>query len=136
VVVGVSRNPKDFSHMVVERLEADGRTVIPVNADVDEIGGRRCFRSLADVPGLVDAVPVMVAPDAAVAVVEQAVARGVRHVWLHRGAGIGAVSDAAVDRCREAGIDVVAGACPMMFVGQVRGVHRFHRWCVRRRFGD
>jgi len=29
--------------------------------------------------------------------------------------------------CRDAGIDVVAGACPLMFLDPVKGFHKFHR---------
>jgi hypothetical protein len=49
------------------------------------------------------------------------------------GAGRGAVSDEAVARCREAGVEVVAGACPFMFDEPVRGVHRLHRFISGRR---
>jgi hypothetical protein len=44
-----------------------------------------------------------------------------------------AVSDEAVARCREAGVEVVAGACPFMFDEPVRGVHRLHRFISGRR---
>lgn len=51
---------------------------------------------------------------------------GVRRVWLHRGAGRGAVSDEAVAFCRAQGIAVVAGECPYMFLPKAGLLHRLH----------
>jgi predicted CoA-binding protein len=127
-VVGVSRSPKEFANAVATHLRSGGRTVYPVNAAADEIDGQPCFRSVADVPDPLDGVLVMVPPDAARTVVEDCVARGVPRVWLHKGSGAGAVSPEAVARCREAGIDVVDGACPMMFAEPVAFFHKAHRW--------
>lgn len=132
-VVGVSRDPKSFSRSVYDHLRAGDREVVPVNPAVESIDGRPCHASVTDVDGDLDGVLVMVPADAAVEVVDQCVARGVERVWLHRGAGPGAVSDEAVDRCRAAGVDVVDGACPMMFAEPVGVVHRVHRFFTRRR---
>jgi uncharacterized protein len=38
-----------------------------------------------------------------------------RHVWMHRGPGVGSVSPAATDYGREHGITVIDGGCPLMF---------------------
>ena len=58
--------------------------------------------------------------------VEECAQAGIRRVWLHRGVGPGAVSDAAVQRAGELGLTLVAGRCPLMFLGQVAGVHKVH----------
>ncbi len=56
-----------------------------------------------------------------------------RAVWLHRGVGTGAVSERAVELCREAGVAVVDGACPLMFAEPVGAFHKLHRMISRRR---
>jgi hypothetical protein len=48
-------------------------------------------------------------------------------VWLFKGAAPGAVSDEAVQLCRDHNIAVIPGACPLMFLEPVHGVHRVHR---------
>lgn len=128
-LVGASRDPKQFANSVYRRLRDGGRTVYPVNFhdDAVTIEGDPCFHSLADVPDPVDGVLVMVPAENAADVVRAAVARGIPRVWLHRGAGRGAVSAEAVALCRDNGIDVVDGACPLMFDDPVRGIHRVHR---------
>lgn len=131
--VGASRNPKEFSNAVYRHLRDGGRTMYPVHPEAAAIEGDAAFARLADVPDPVDGVIVMVKPDAATRVVEDAIARGVSRIWLHRGVGQGSVSAEAVDACRRAGVVVIDGACPMMFAAPVGFVHRVHRFVAGRK---
>lgn len=128
-VVGVSRDSKQFANSVYRRLRRGGRVLYPVNpaANGEPLEGDESYRSLADVPDPVDGVLIMVPAANAAGVVQLAVERGIARVWLHRGIGTGAVSAEAVELCRDNGIAVVDGACPLMFEEPVRGVHRVHR---------
>jgi len=74
----------------------------------------------------VDGALLMTPPAATEQVVRDCVEAGVARVWMHRGAGRGAVSPAAVAFCRERGIAVVEGACPFMFLPGAGLVHRAH----------
>jgi uncharacterized protein len=60
-------------------------------------------------------------------VVRACIDKGIPRVWLHRGAGPSSVSDEAVALCREHGVAVVDGACPLMFAEPVGWIHRAHR---------
>jgi len=132
--VGVSRDHKQFANSVYRHLRDGGHTMYPVNAHTDTIEGDPSYRRLADVPSPVDGVVVMV-PEAAVAdVVREAVACAIPRVWLHRGAGQKPVPADAVQICLDHGIEVVDGACPLMFESPVRGIHRLHHLMIRRRF--
>lgn len=134
--VGVSRNPKEFANTVYRRLRDDGRTMYPVNgaAGGTPIEGVPSFRQLADVPDPVEGVVIMVPGNRVTDTVRDAIARGIPRVWLHRGIGQGPVPADAVELCREHDVEVVDGACPLMFDDPVSGFHRFHRFFVRRRF--
>ena len=134
--VGVSRDERQFANEIYRRLRQGGRTLYPVNAKAANapIEGDGSFLTLASVPDPVEGVVVMVPSEVAADVVRQAIDRGIPRVWLHRGVGRGSVSDEAVRLCRDAGVSVVDGACPLMFEEPVRGVHRFHRVIARRRF--
>jgi predicted CoA-binding protein len=85
------------------------------------------------VPDPVDGVLVMVPARIAADVVRDAISRGIPRVWLHRGIGAGSVSREAVALCKQAGIAVVDGACPLMFLEPVKSIHRFHRFFSGRR---
>lgn len=133
--VGVSRDEKQFANAVYRRLRQGGRVLYPVNAMADHapIEGDASYPTLGAVPDPVDGVVVMVPPEKAADVVRQAVARGIPRVWLHRGVGRGSVTEEAVRLCRDAGVTVVDGACPLMFEEPVRGVHAIHRLFARRK---
>ncbi len=126
-MVGVSRKAQAFPNAVYRHLREGGRTMIPVHPAAETIAGDDCAPSVADLPDDIEGVLVMVNADAAVDVVQACIDRGVPRVWLHRGSGPGAMSDEAVRRCRDAGVRVVDGACPMMFAEPVGLIHRLHR---------
>jgi uncharacterized protein len=109
-VVGCSPDPSRASHRVADRLRAWGYRVIPVNPGVEEILGERCYPSLADIPEdvEVDVVDVFRRSDQAGVHVDEAIARGVRAVWLQ----LGVIDEAAAARARDAGLAVVMDRCP------------------------
>ncbi len=129
-VVGVSRDPKDFSRAVFRALAQRGYDALPVNPAGGEAEGRRAFGRVGDVHPPPEAALLMTPPAATAQVVRECAEAGVRRVWMHRGAGPGAVSPEALAFCRERGMEVVDGECPFMFLrdpGWVHGVHRFFR---------
>lgn len=125
--VGVSRDPKAFSRAVYRDLRDHGYVLSPVNWSADEIEGDPCVRTVADLPGGIDGAIVMVGADRAADAVQACIDRGIPRIWLHKGAGPSSVSEEAVALCREHGIEVVDGACPLMFVEPAAWFHRVHR---------
>jgi len=135
-VVGASTSKDSFGRTVCRALADHGYDVVPVHPRVALLDGRRGYPSLTDIPAPVDSVIVMVPPDAVPAVIEDAAAAGIHQVWLFKGVGgAGSVSDEALAACERHRIEPIAGACPLMFLEPVRGVHRFHRR-IRRMKGD
>jgi predicted CoA-binding protein len=125
-VVGVSRDPKDFTRAVYRALAERGYDLAPVNANGGTVDGREAAIRIGDVRPPVDAALVMTPAAASAAVVRECSAAGVTRVWLHRGGGAGAVSEEAVAEARARGIDLVDGACPFMFLPRVAFFHRLH----------
>lgn len=133
-VVGASDEKGNMGEVILRDLWLHGHKVVPVHPTARLVGGHRCHPTIGDVPGPVDGAVVVVPADAAVEVVRQCIAAGVPAVWLFKGiGGRGAVSDEAVELCREAGVAVVPGACPLMFTRPVGAVHRVHRIARRAR---
>ena len=125
-MVGVSRNPKDFTRALFREFTERGYDVIPVNPNTDEIEGRRSYARVTEIQPPVDAALLLTPARTSLAIVLECAEAGVQRVWLHRGAGIGAVSDAAVRFCRGNGIKVVVGECPFMFLRDTGWFHRAH----------
>jgi predicted CoA-binding protein len=135
-LVGASRNPKDFSRMMLREFIAHGYDMVPVNASVDsvEMEGRRVYRRLSDVPGRLEGALLMTPPSEAASLAPEILDCVVPRVWFHQGVGPGAVDERAVELLRGRGVDVVAGECPLMFLDGGKGIHRVHGR-IRRIFG-
>lgn len=125
-MAGVSRDPANFSAALFDELCRRGYDVVPVNPNVAELKGRRCFARVQDIQPPVDAALLMTAPNETEHVVKDCVEAHIPRVWMYRAAGKGAVSERAVEFCREHGLQVVAGECPYMFLPGASGFHRFH----------
>jgi len=106
-VVGISAKPERASHGIARFLAGQGFEVVGVNPVLDDVLGIKVYPTLADVPGPVDVVDVFRRSDAVPAIVDAAVARGDKAVWLQEGV----VHDEAAAKAREAGLDVVMDRC-------------------------
>ena len=115
-VVGVSRDSNQAANLVYRTLRKNGYEVFAVNPNADEVEGDPCYHELASVPDAIDAAVIATPPAASEGVARECAARGVSRVWLHRSFGQGSVSPAAAEFCRENGITVIEGGCPMMFL--------------------
>lgn len=130
VVVGVSRNPSDFSGAICRKLRAAGREVVPVNPAASSIDGAPCYPDLRSVPGTIDAVLVLTPAAGAEAIVRSCLELGITRVWLHRSLGPGSASAEAVELGRTPGMMLIRAGCPMMFCEPVDIAHRCFRWCL------
>ena len=100
-VVGCSQSPMRDSYRIAKLLRRRGQNVIPVNPEW-------AYPSLADVPEPVDVVDIFRRSDAAGQHVDEAIAIGAKAVWLQ----LGVIDEAACERAREAGLQVVMDRCP------------------------
>ncbi|MEP6661616.1 MAG: CoA-binding protein [Acidimicrobiales bacterium] len=127
-VVGASNNPKNLGNTIYRELRDHEYQVVPVNPKAVLVEGDQCYSDVTSIPDAIDGVVVIVGGGKSVDVVRACVQRGIKYVWLFKGVGgPGSVSDEAVELCREHGIHVVAGACPLMFLEPVGWFHRAHR---------
>ncbi len=110
-VVGMSPNTERDSNKVGKYLIDKGYDVIPVNPQVNEIYGRKCFPSLLDIPKSVriDIVDVFRNPEASKEVLKQAAKIKPNVVWLQ----LGAESDEVIKMSQELGLDIIYGICIM-----------------------
>lgn len=125
-LVGLSRNPKDFSRGVFLALVQRGYDVVGVHPEPPAGEGLRWFTRMQDVSPPADVALLMTSPGQTERALRDCAAAGVRRVWLHRGAGAGAESPKALAFCREHGIEAVHGLCPFMALPGAGLGHRIH----------
>lgn len=130
-VAGVSRTPGAHGgNVVYRRLRDRGYEVFAVNANADAVEADRCYRDLRSIPGGVDAVVIATRPAVAESVARECRDLGITRVWMHRSFGSGSVSDAAAEYCRQNGISVIAGGCPLMFGPTADFGHKCMAWVL------
>lgn len=125
-IVGVSRHPGDFSRALFREFSNRDYDVVPVNPNAGEIEGKKCFATLREIEPPVDGALLMTDPANTESVMHDCGAAGIERVWMFRGAGRGAVSDAAVAYGRDHGMKMVVGECPFMFLAESGWIHRAH----------
>jgi predicted CoA-binding protein len=106
-MVGLSSNPFRPSHFAAIYMISEGYDVTPVNPRESEILGRQSYPSLRDVPGPLEIVDIFREPAAVPEIVEDAIARGAKVIWMQ----LGVIHEKAAARAREAGLDVVMDRC-------------------------
>ncbi|MFD4631029.1 CoA-binding protein [Streptomyces sp. NPDC058284] len=107
-VVGLSNNRDRAAYGVADVLRRFGKRVVPVHPKAETVHGEQGYPSLSAVPFPVDVVDVFVNSALAGQVADEAVAAGARAVWFQ----LGVVDEAAYDRTRAAGLDMVMDRCP------------------------
>lgn len=133
-LIGASDDRRKFGNTIYRELrDRPEGTVVAVNPNATTVEGDPCYPAVSTIPEPVDGAIVMVPAAQVDEVVDSCIDAGISRIWLFRGFGPGAVTDSALALCDENGIEVIAGACPLMFLGQAGGMHRFHRTMRRLR---
>jgi len=113
-VVGASTDRTKYGNRVLRCYQQQGLSVVPVNPKEREVEGVPCVATVAELPGDVTSISVITPPAVTEQVVEAAITRGIRNIWMQPGAE----SQQAVDRCLAAGINVIAdGSCILVVLG-------------------
>ena len=125
-MVGVSRNPREISRLLLKEFKQRGYKVVLVNPSANEIEGELCYARMQDITPPVEAALVLTSPAWTEQVVRECAEAGVKRVWLYGTSNPNKVSEAALQFCREQGIDVIPGECPFMFLAGSGFVHGAH----------
>jgi len=108
-VVGVSRDPAKYGNKIYAYLKLSGYNVYPINPNIEEIFGDKCYLSLDKLPIKPDVVDIVVPPRITEEIVKQCKILGVTNIWLQPGSE----SEEAIKFCQENNIKLVFGVCVM-----------------------
>ena len=113
-VVGLSTNPAKDSHRVAKYLKTEGYRIIPINPFAEVILGEECYKSLLDVPEIIEIVDIFRPAKDVPPIVNQAIELrkklgNPRVIWMQ----LGIVNEKAARRARNVGLTVVMDRCTM-----------------------
>lgn len=106
-VVGLSPKEDRPSYTVASYLQSNGFKIIPIRPSGPDILGEKVYPSLLDVPFEIDVVDIFRRPEAVLAIVEEAIKKSVKVVWMQEGI----VNNEAAEMARKAGIKVIMDRC-------------------------
>jgi predicted CoA-binding protein len=118
-MVGASASEMRPSYFAMLYLRQKGYRIIPVNPHYagQKIQGETVYASLAEIPLVPDMVQVFRKSADAGPVVDAAIAKGIKVIWMQ----LGVRDDAAAARARAAGCEVVMDRCPKIEYGRLFG---------------
>lgn len=109
-VVGMSKHPSKDAHHVPKYLIENGYNVIPVNPTAEEILGRKCYKTLLDVPDKIDIVDIFRPSEHVPPIVKDAITKGVKVVWMQ----LGISNNESAQEASKHGIKVVYNRCMLI----------------------
>ena len=122
VIVGLSGNQARPAWSVAQWLQVEkDKRIIPVHPKAETVHGEQGYASLADLPDMdIKVVDCFVSSEHVGAVVDEAIAHqdrlSIDAIWMQQGV----IDEAAAERAREAGLDVVMDTCPRAEWREVR----------------
>ena len=106
-VVGISENPMRPSFGVSEYMQQRGYRIIPVNPQLPEVLGAKCYAALYEIPEKIDIVNIFRRPEFVPEIVEEAIRLKIPAIWMQEDV----VDEEAAAKARAAGIFVVMDKC-------------------------
>jgi len=107
-VVGASQDRTKYGNKVLRVYQQNKRDVVPVNSKADDVEGLKAYAALASIPGQIDGVSIITPPAVTEQVVQNAIQRGIKNIWMQPGAE----STASIKAAEEGGANVIArGPC-------------------------
>ena len=106
-VVGLSSDPGRASYGVSRYMHNAGYEITPVNPNEVTVLGEKAYASLDEVPGPIEIVDIFRRSEFVPDVVDAAIRLNAKVIWMQ----LGVIHEAAGQRAREAGLEVVQDLC-------------------------
>lgn len=125
-MVGVSRNPKDFSARLCAEFTNRGYAVVPVNPSATSLFELKTYARVQDITPPVRAALVITPRRLDLDILRDCSEAAIRLVWLYGIAGPKEISREALEFSASREIDLIAGYCPYMVLPKAAFFHRIH----------
>jgi uncharacterized protein len=129
-IAGVSRTRHKFGNTIFKEMKKKGYNLYPVNPNLDEFEGQKCFRSIGSLPIDVDGIIINTKSLITERLIKESEEKGIKNIWLQQGS----VDKKTIVESHRSQTNIISGHCILMFVEPVKGIHGFHRW-LKKSFG-
>jgi len=106
-VVGMSKNQSKAAHYVPKYLSENGYNIMPVNPTAEQILDKKCYSNVGEIDQLIDIVDVFRPSDQVLPVIQEAIKKKPKVIWLQEGIH----NSEAEELARKEGIKVVYNRC-------------------------
>lgn len=106
-IVGLSDDRMRASNRVGKYLKLKGYEIIPVNPKYDTVLGEKSYPNLSEIPDEVDIVDIFRKPEAVSDIVDEAIKKKVKVIWMQEGV----INKEAARKAKNAGLKVVMDRC-------------------------
>ena len=120
-VIGVSADKRKFGGTIYKEMVKAGYDTLPVNPNIKEFEGKKCFPSVTELPDDVNAVVIVTKPKNTIEVIKDAEKKGIKQIWLQQGA----TDEDTIHYVEKTDMNVIYKKCAVMFANP-KGVHGFH----------
>lgn len=130
-MIGMSRNPKDYTRNLTKDLTARGYEIIPVNPNTSEIEGKKCYSNVTAIEEKVDAALIFTKGETLSSNLDEVVKKNIKSIWLNFGEALTDDVAGKIENYDKQGINIIHGFCPYMFIEKTQVPHRVHRFFVK-----
>lgn len=123
-IVGASRNRNKFGNSAAKELKKRGYEIHYIHPSVKEIDHQVAYPSIESVKELAETVWVIISPESAIEVNQDASNTVIKYIWLQQGAG----SPELIKMGNKLGLHLISGKCILMYTAPVDSFHKFHQF--------
>jgi predicted CoA-binding protein len=122
-VAGISRKKSKFGNAIFKELQKKNYQLYPLHPELEEYEGIACYAEISTLPDEVSGIVICTKPEKAEQLVNEAVRKGIKHIWLQQGAQ----NENTMKLADEHDINLITKECVLMFAEPSAFIHRFHR---------
>ncbi len=113
-VAGASDDKHKYGHKVYACYLQHKHKAFPINPKTSTVMGNTAYPSVSAIPEKVESLSIITPPNVTDSVVDDAIAAGVKNIWMQPGAE----SPKAIEKAKAAGLNVISGgACLLVVMG-------------------
>ena len=106
-LLGATDDKSKFGYKIFRALEDKGYTVYGINPKYDVIDGIKIYKSIDDVPAIVEGINIIVNPKIALASLPAIKAKGIKNLWFQPGS----FNDEVIGTAKEMGFNIENEKC-------------------------